>query len=403
MADFERLSNCPADRMPVTGHTSYSFAHKMRAATRGGGNPDGLPGTTGTATARVRWLDVWTRAVIIPAWRRAAAVWIGVAIGAGMLFGGNGMKPADLTQLALHRPDVGAALAIIWLLVFAPTARLLVRGDGASYLRSLPGPAIAPVVLTAAALLGLQLPWAALWVLGEGVLGLGVVGIVTIAILVLARWRPPVMRARWPGWKRDGAALRAIHLRAIRRRAGDALVRGVGLSILAGGVAGLFVRNNQLVGPDAAALGSSVIAIVLVPAEVGVLLVILATHRSSAWLAASLGTTRATRIAAVVYAIAAIQVAATTIAVAVAVVVSDATIESAAWLAGTSLVVALASAMGCARVLIAGEDSPTIAARTVVGSIVVAALAVLCLGLFGEVGVGAFAATCAFTLLAVKP
>lgn len=354
------------------------------------------------ATARVRWLDVWTRAVIVPAWRRAAAVWVGVAIGAAVVFGPTGMKPEDLTWLALHNPGVGAVLAVTWLLVFVPTARLLVRGDAAAYLNTLPGPTLAPIALTAAALIVLQLPWLALWVLGEGLLGLGVVGGVTLAILGLARWRPPVMRAKWPGWSRDGAALRSIHLRAIRRRAGDALVRGIGLSIVAGTAAGLVVRNNQLFGPAAAAVGCSVIAIALVPAEVGVLLVILTTHRSTAWLAASLGTTRATRIAAVVYAIVAIQVAATAIAITTAIIVADPALETVAWLAATSLGVALGSAVGCARVLITSEDSPTIAARTVVGSIAVAALAVVCLGLFGEFGVAAFAATCALGLLAVK-
>jgi len=348
--------------------------------------------------ARAQWLDVWTRAVIVPAWRRAAAVWVGTAIVAAVIFGPSGMRASDLTGLALHHAGIGGALAVTWLLVFVPTARLLVRAEGAAYLRTLPGPTIAPIVLAAAALVALQLPWVALWVVGEGLLGLGVVAVVTLAILALASWRPPQLRAKWPGWRHEGEALRAIHVRALRRRAGDALVRGAGLSVLAGVAAGLFVRNNQLAGLDAAVVGASVIAIVLVPAEVGVLLVILATHRTTAWLAMSLGTSRVTRIVAVVYAIALVQLAATVIAIAAAYVVTDADLRTIAWLGGTSLVVALGSAMGCARVLLAAEDSPTIAARTVVGSIVVAALAVLCLGLFGELGIGAFVATSALAL-----
>ena len=62
----------------------------------------------------------------------------------------------------------------------------------------------------------------------------------------------------------------------------------------------------------------------------------------------------------------------------------------------------LSSALGCARVLLAAEESPTVAARVVVGSTAVAALAVLCLGLFGELGVGALFAACTLALATVK-
>ncbi|HEU0030847.1 MAG TPA: hypothetical protein VFQ53_09440 [Kofleriaceae bacterium] len=353
--------------------------------------------------ARARWLDVWTRAVIVPAWRRASAVWVGTAIVAAVIFGPTGMSPGDLTGLALHNPGVGAMLGTTWLLVFAPTARLLVRGDAASYLRSLPGPTVAPIVLAVAALVGLQLPWLLLWVIGEGLLGLGVVAALTAVILVLARWRPPQLRARWPGWKRDGEALRAIHVRALRRRAGDAIVRGAGLSILAGVAAGLFIRNNALAGADAATIGASVIVIVLVPAQVGVLLVILATHRSTAWLASSLGISHAARVAAVLYAILVVELVATAIAVGAACVLVEPDPRTATWLASTAGVVAVASAMATTRVLLGDEASVTIASRAVAGSVLVAAIAVLCLGTFGELGAIAFVATAALALFTVKP
>lgn len=325
--------------------------------------------------------------MIVPAWRRAAAVWIGCAIVAGVTFGPSAMKPEDLTGLALAHFEVGAVLAVTWILVYAPTARLLVRAEGARYLRSLPGPFVSPRLLAGAALVALQLPWAALWIVGEGVLGLGVLAASTIVVVALAGWRPPTMFGGWPGWKHDATALRAIQLRGLRRRAGDALVRGIGLSILAGAAAGLFVRNNQVTGIEAAVIGSSVIAIVLVPAQVGLLIVILTTHRSTAWLAASLGSTRAARIGAVVYAIGVVQIGASAIAVGAAALVADADPFTIAWIGGTSGAVAIGSSMGCARVLLSAEDSPTAAARSVVGSIVVAAIAVLALGLFGELGI----------------
>ncbi len=353
-------------------------------------------------SARARWLDVWTRAVIVPAWRRAAAVWVGAALVGALIFGKNAMHPSDLTWLALHNVAIGSVLGVTWLLVFVPTARLLIRGEGASYLRSLPGPTIAPRMLALGALFLLQLPWLLLWTIGEGAVGLVVVCAVTLAIVVLASWRPPVMKAKWPGWKRDGTALRAIHLRALRRRAGDALVRGAGLAILAGAGAGLFVRNNDLVDADAAVVGSSVMAVVLVPAEVGVLLVILTTHRQTAWLAASLGMSYATRVGSIVYAIAVVQLAATLIALGGLALVAEPDQVTMTWIAGTSIAVALSSALGCTRILLSGEESPTVAPRVVIGSTAIAALALLCLGLFGLPGVAGLFAACMLALVTVK-
>ena len=85
------------------------------------------------------WLRVWMRAVLAPAYRRAGAVWVGSTIVGAVLFGGNAMQPSDLTGLVLHNTDVGSALgtgavlAITWLLLYLPTARMVLRPDGATY------------------------------------------------------------------------------------------------------------------------------------------------------------------------------------------------------------------------------------------------------------------------------
>ncbi|MCW5800861.1 MAG: hypothetical protein KIT31_00500, partial [Deltaproteobacteria bacterium] len=160
------------------------------------------------------WLAAWNRAVVGAALRRAIAVWVGTGIVGGVLFGPTAMHPRDLTGLALHQPAVGAVLAVTWLLVFLPAARVIVRGDAAAYLRSLPHPEVAPLALGAAALIALQLPWLALWAIGEGPLGLAIVGAETLVIAVVARWRPPRPAVRPPGWRTPGGALRSIHLRA---------------------------------------------------------------------------------------------------------------------------------------------------------------------------------------------
>jgi hypothetical protein len=346
----------------------------------------------------VEWLDVWVRAVVVPAGRRAGGVWAGCVLVAAMTFGGNGLYPSDVTALALAHGGVAVTLGLTWLLVFAPTARLLVRAEPAAYLRSLPGPTVAPRVITVGALVVLQLPWLLLWVVGDGWRGLAIVAALTLVIVALASWRPRPLRAGWPRWRTSGAALRSIHVRALRRRAGDALVRGAGLAILAGAAGGLFVRNNGLVGPSAGAVGGSVIAVVLVPAAVGVLLVVLATHRQSAWLAAALGISHGVRIGAVVYAILVVQIGATAISIAAAAIVADTDFESTLWVAGTSLAIALGAALGQARVLLGGQESPSVASRVVVGSTAVAALAVVCVGALGALGALAYIACGALVL-----
>lgn len=351
------------------------------------------------------WAQTWIRAVVVPAGRRASAAWLGCAIVYAVTFGPTGLHARDVTGLALHHAGVLATLALTWILVFAPTARLLLRADAAAFLRSLPASRLLPIAITAAAIVILQLPWLALWAAGEGVLGLGVFSAITLVILALASWRPRASLAGWPVWRGSGRALRAIYLRALRRRAGDALVRGAGLSLLAGGAAGLFVRNNELVGADAATVGASVLAIALIPAHIGVSLVIAGVYRESSWLSASLGIAPATRTAALVFAFAIVHVGATLLGLAAALVLVEtspvAAIDTVFWLGGTALAIGAASALGAACIVIDGESSPSLASRTVAGSVVIGAGAIFCLGLFGVAGVAAFAASCglAFALV----
>ncbi|HET7504990.1 MAG TPA: hypothetical protein VFK02_28395 [Kofleriaceae bacterium] len=360
----------------------------------------------------MRWLAVWTRAVVVPAWRRAVAAWIGCGIVAAVVFGPTAMHPSDLTGLALHDAGVAIVLGATWLLVFLPTARLLVRAEPARYLESLPGSPRSARAVAAAALIGLQLPWLVLWLWGEQLVGLAIVAAMTGLIVVLARWRPPSVRARFPAWRGSGEALRAVHLRALRRRAGDAIVRGAGLSVLAGAAAGLLVRNNQAVAQaasqavsdslsdrlsaeSAGVLGASIIAIVLVPAQIGVALVTLGAHRETAWLAASLGIARRTRIAALVAAVGIVHLIAAAIAVAAATAIAGPN----GWLAALAGAIAIASALAEARTMIACEASPTAAARMVTGAVVFAAIAVVCLAVLDAPGAIAALAIGAFALL----
>ena len=308
------------------------------------------------------------------------------------------MHPADLTGLALDDPGVGVVLAATWLLIFVPTARMIVRAAPAAFLYSLPGDPRAAWVVGGVALVGLQLPWVVLWIVGDGVRGLAVIGVTSAATVALARWRPPSVRARVPAWRTGGQALRGIHLRALRRRAGDALVRGAGLAVLAGAAAGLLIRNNELVGEPAGVLGASIIAVVLVPAQLGAALVTLGAHRETAWMAQAFGLAHATRVAALVAAIAGVHVAAAVLAVLAATLIAGAN----AWLPVLALAVAMATALGEARAMLVNEASAAIASRVVTGAILAAALAVVCLATMGAAGALAMLAIGATSLLTVK-
>jgi hypothetical protein len=349
------------------------------------------------------WLTVWTRAVVTPAWRRAVAVWIGTAMGGGIVFGPTGMHPRDLTELAVGVPAVGAALAITWLLVFVPTARVLVRAEGARFLRSLPGPRWPPRIIAAVALLVLQLPWLALWIAGDGLRGLAIVLGLSLVIALLATWQPRPRAARFPPWTRPYPALRGVYVRALKRRAGDALVRGVGLALLAGLAAALIVRNNALVGSNAATLGSGAIAIVLIPGWAGALLPLVDAQRASAWLASSLGMSPLLRVGVLVTVVVGVYIAGTLVALAAVAVgfatlfehSASATASTVAWLSGVALACAIGMGLVTSRALVIADRELAQAdrslaspvrevagapVRVVTGSVVASALAVLCLG-----------------------
>ncbi len=302
--------------------------------------------------------------------RRALGVWIGCGIVAAVLFGPNGIQPRVLTGLALHEPAAGAVLGATWLLLFVPVARVLVRADAAVYLRALPHGPTWP--LAAGALLGLQLPWLALWILGDGVRGLAIVGALTIVMIPLAAWRPIRRRAIVPVWRSGERAFAAIYVRAVVRRGGDALVRGIGLALLAGMTGALVVRNNHLTGAHGAALASAVIAVVLVPAVLGMLLPLAEAHRSAEPLAASLAV--ATRGALACVVAGAFAVAAVVAGALAAIVAHDVLVVP----------VVVATAVGCGLFV-----TPALAKQPmniVTTAVVAAALAILWLGWLGALG-----------------
>jgi hypothetical protein len=313
---------------------------------------------------------VWVRAVVGPALRRAQAVWIGTSIVAAVCFGGTGMHARDLTQLALHIPGVAAVLGLIWLLVFAPTARVLVRADEARYLRALPHGPTWPIA--AVALAALQLPWLVLWVVGEGWCGLAIVAGLTVPIAVVGAWRPRWRHARTPRWSGGRRALAAVYVRAVVRKGGDALLRGVGLSLLAGLTGALFVRNNGFTGTHAAVLATAVIIVVITPATLGALLPLAEAHRHAADLVASLAVAPRVPLATVV---AGIYGLAAGIASAVAVAATG-----NAWIA----LFAVSTAAAAALMIVPALARPPV--NIVVRAIVAAAVTLIWLAWLGATG-----------------
>jgi len=341
---------------------------------------------------RSSWLGIWTRAVIVPAARKAAPVWIGSVMVGTTIFGPTGMEPRDLTQIALEVPLVGAVLAVTWLLLFLPTAQILVRQDAAMYLRSLPAGRVWPVVLAMGSLVALQLPWLVLWVKGERVLGAALVGALTLVIVALAAIRPRRRRLRTTHWRGDHAALRGIYLRALTRRAGDAIVRGTGLAILAGLTAGLFARNNQLDASGSAVLATGVIAVMLVPGWAGLLLPLVEAHRSTSWLASTLGVTERGRVAVLATTIVLVYALTSLVAALAACFVLQGSVATTAAVAGLALALAPALALVATRALMWAEKQPThTPARVVTGVVATSALAIIALGWLGALGAAALA------------
>ena len=340
-------------------------------------------------------MRVWTRAVVRPAARRCFGTWLGLAVVAAVIFGPTAMQPSDLTGLALHDPTVGVALGATWILLFLPAARVLLRAEGGRFLRSLPHARAAPLAIAIAALVGLQLPWLALWWLGEGPLGLAIVALTTLPIATLAAIHAPVIRPRFPHWRSDWAALRGVYFRALRRRASDAMVRAAGFAVLAGVAGGLIVHNNHLVDPEAAVLATSVMTLVLVPAQAGLLMVLVDAHRQSAWLAATTGIAHATRIAALATVILGSAIIAAGIALAVEAVAFGVTLP----LVASALGIAVATGLGATLAVVRAAPSPAAAGKVVIGAILVAAVAVLCLGVLGTTGVFAALALAVFAVL----
>ncbi|MCE9577095.1 MAG: hypothetical protein K8W52_28365 [Deltaproteobacteria bacterium] len=346
------------------------------------------------------WPGIWLRLVGAAAARRAVPVWAGVAIAAGVVFGGTGMQAHDATRIARGEPAAGAAMAAMWLVLTAPIGAAM-RTAAPGWLRALPGSRATPWIVIAAIALAVQWPWALLWIAGEGpIVGAIATTAAAIAMVVVGGIRWP-MRTRAPRWRTAVGALAGVHVRAIVRRRGAALVRALAWAMLAGAMAGMIAVSNDL---DDGGLAATLVAAALaVPLGLaGLVAPVVESDLAARWIA---GVGRAQQIAAQAVALAAIGaalgliVAAAGALVAGAVVV-DGVLGAAAVGAGLGAIAVRAGAWAAAAP--SGFDGTRVVVM-LVGATVMTAMAVGAIGLSGALVVGASAVGMMGGLAAPRP
>lgn len=329
------------------------------------------------------WIRSWLRAVALPAWWRAAAVWAALAVIAGIVMGPTGLMPSDVVDLLTHAPAAAAVLGALWLALLHPVARILVRAEAAAYLRTLPAPGLAPA-LPALSLWGMQLPPPLLLAAG-GRPGLG--GVVWLALTAAsyagAQLQLPKRRPRPLRWKSGGRAVCAILAR--RLVADDALLRAVAFAGLAGAGAALMIRNNQLDGAGAATLGLGTVIVLGTPAWAAVTLPLAVAHRRLWPLCAATGMSAASWVGAQAVTLAATMAGLFTFAAGIAGALGGLGIGDVARIAGGGFVLGIAGGWGAVRVGEWATRGKQVAERVLTGTLLVATLLALMLGLFAEV------------------
>jgi hypothetical protein len=144
------------------------------------------------------------------AFQRAAPLYSGVGVVAGILFGGNGMDAADMTRLAAQVPALRIFLWVGWLLITLPAAQALFCTPSTFLLRAFPVPRRHFLLVHALHLSLAELPMIVLWGRGEGAVAGVAAGFFAMAghTLLLARIKGPsdlVAALVWAGAMIGGA------------------------------------------------------------------------------------------------------------------------------------------------------------------------------------------------------
>jgi hypothetical protein len=119
-----------------------------------------------------------------PALLRGLPLYLGLAVPAGVIFGPNGMHPADLADAAAASMGVRLALWSGWVLAALPVAHALFDGERTAYLRWLPAPRGSTAAALAVMLLGVHALFGFFWWVARG--PLAAAGAMSLAAAVQA-------------------------------------------------------------------------------------------------------------------------------------------------------------------------------------------------------------------------
>jgi hypothetical protein len=343
------------------------------------------------------WVGAWLRAVALPGWRRAAAVWASLAIIASIVMGPTGLLPSTVVNLLVHSGAAAALLAGLWLALFHPVAKLVVRAEAASFLRSLPAPAVAPL-LPALTLAAMELPPLVLFVAGgEPGLGAAVWAGCCALSYAMASVQVPGRAPRALRWRTPGQALRAVL--ASRLLVDDALLRGVAFAGIAGAGAGLMIRNNQLIGAAASTLGLGTVIVLGTPAWAAILQPLAVVHRRIWPTCASSGMPAATWVGSLAAVLAGALAGLCSVAGLLASRVAAASAADTLRMVGGAAALGAGIGLGAVRVSEWATRAKMVAERVLTGTLLIAAIAALALGLFGELGIVAVVTIAAVALV----
>lgn len=132
------------------------------------------------------------------AFQRAALLYLGIGIACAVLFSGNGMSAADVTEVAASSTLFRLLLWMVWLLIATPAAHAVMSEPSLFLLRALPIPRAHFVLMHGLLLLVCELPMLILFLRGAG-LGVGLSVLATAmsahAVMVTKRKTPPLLVA----------------------------------------------------------------------------------------------------------------------------------------------------------------------------------------------------------------
>ncbi len=151
---------------------------------RGGGARSAIRVVLPAGRGAGGYLRALAVAVGRPALLRGLPLYLGLAAPAGVIFGPNGMHPADLADAAAASVGVRLALWSGWVLAALPVAHALFDGERTAYLRWLPAPRAWTWAALAAMLLGVHALFGFFWWVARG--PLAATGAMSLAAAVQA-------------------------------------------------------------------------------------------------------------------------------------------------------------------------------------------------------------------------